>query len=688
MKQILIFSGTTEGRELAELLAGAGISAVVCVATEYGEQTMPELPGIEVHRGRMELQKMQEFIGKREFLMIVDATHPFATEVSENIKRSAGCQGIPCFRLKRDTKREEGKTEKMVRFSACADCAEALEQTQGNILLTTGSKDLSVYCKNPDLKKRLYVRILPCEESVALCREQGLAGRQIIAMQGPFSAEMNLALLRQYDIQVLVTKESGVQGGFAEKAEAAGRKGCLLYVIGNPETQAGASFEEVCAEIELRTGIQIKGERLSVTLVGVGMGDMGTLTIAAWKAIERADYVFGAGRLLEAVCRQGTGKAGRKSYPCYQAKDMIPILEGISRAGHKEAVMLFSGDSGFYSGCEKVLQELKEWKKKQTREIELTVLPGISAVSYFAAACGISWQDAKLLSIHGRGERRVWEAELLSALQYHEKLFLLVSGVKDVREIGEILLEKKLDVCRIFLGYQLSYPEEAILECTARACRQREEEGLYILAILQEKRKNRILPPHKKDEEFLRGKVPMTKEEIRALVVCRLKLTEGAVVYDIGSGTGSVAVEIAEQAESIRVYAVEQKEEGAVLIRKNRDKFMLSNLEVISGKAPDCMEGLPPATHAFIGGSSGRLKEILEMLYRKNPEMRIVITAISIETAGEINTLLKCMAITDEEMVQVQVSRAKRTGEYRMMQAENPVFICSFTFTGNESAGI
>ncbi|MBQ8189842.1 MAG: precorrin-6Y C5,15-methyltransferase (decarboxylating) subunit CbiT, partial [Lachnospiraceae bacterium] len=168
----------------------------------------------------------------------------------------------------------------------------------------------------------------------------------------------------------------------------------------------------------------------------------------------------------------------------------------------------------------------------------------------------------------------------------------------------------------------------------------------------------------------------------REVSICKLKLYEGAVVYDIGSGTGSIAVEIAGLSDEIKVFALEYKEEAISLIAQNKEKFELNNIEIVSGKAPDGLEELPVPTHAFIGGSGGRMKEILSVLYQKNSQMRVVINSISMETICEIKEVLSTFSIQNADVVQMQVSRAKSVGAYHLMQAENPVWICSFDFSG------
>ena len=172
----------------------------------------------------------------------------------------------------------------------------------------------------------------------------------------------------------------------------------------------------------------------------------------------------------------------------------------------------------------------------------------------------------------------------------------------------------------------------------------------------------------------------MTKEEVRQVSICKLRLEEDSVVYDVGSGTGSIAMEIAGLGEGLRVFAIEKKEEALSLIRQNQEKCGLQNIQVVEADAPEGLQKLPVPTHAFIGGSGGRMKEILDFLYQKNPRMRVVINAISLETICEIREVLSIYPMAEKELIQLQASRTNQIGGYHMMKAENPVWICSFTF--------
>lgn len=675
MKEILIFAGTTEGRELSEYLAVAGIAHTLCVATEYGEIVLKEHSLVKVHKGRMNQEEIEVYIKAGNFGAVVDATHPYAEVVTQNIKNAMQDMDIPYLRLKRESN-VTSSYEKIHYFKDSVSCAKALEKTDGNILLTTGSKELSVFAKFIDRKERLYVRVLPGIESLQLCMDCGIAGKQILALQGPFTTQMNEAMFRQYQIKCLVTKESGNAGGYQEKLDAAQNLGIPVFTIGCPAEQEGYTFEEVCEQLEMIFGQRIKKNTgFQIILAGVGMGNPNCLTKEVEKAIEEADILLGAGRMIAAY----QPKIEKKPY--YTAEQIIPYLEEMqsvtSSKVDRKVVILFSGDTGFYSGCQKLYDALLREINDGRLHTSVTVMPGISSVAYLAACMGENYQDADICSMHGKEL-----PNLEKKIRMGKQIFLLMSGLKDIHKLGKLLLDAGLIECTVVVGYQLSYPEQLIMELKPEECMKLQEDGLYTCCIKNPKPERKMLTHGKADGEFIRDNVPMTKEEVREVSICKLKLYEGAVVYDIGSGTGSIAVEIAGLSDEIKVFALEYKEEAISLITGNKEKFELNNIEIVSGKAPDALENLPVPTHAFIGGSGGKMKEILSALYQKNPHMRVVINAISMETICEIKEVLSTFSIQNADVVQMQVSRAKRVGAYHLMQAENPVWICSFDFSG------
>lgn len=742
LNRVLIFAGTTEGRTLSEYLSENRIEHTVCVATEYGEEVLSASPYMTIHQGRMGVSEMEKLMQTGSFAAVVDATHPYAVEVTANIREASQEAKLPYLRLKRwlDTETEGS----VFYFHSNEECVDALEKTEGNILLTTGSKELATYCSRPLVKDRLYVRILPGMESISICTELGIKGKQMIAMQGPFSTEMNEAILHQYEIACMVTKKSGRQGGYPEKLEAARRAGIPVYVIEPAGTERGYSMEEVCEKLqtllcaeesisvdksknvdksqnvgksknvdefknvdeskaadnimekkttdvpEAESGIEMctpskdatenditagmVDNKMNIILAGIGMGASKGLTGEVSDAIESADILLGAKRLIEPY------KPRMEKKPYYLGKDIVPYLEDLflQSAGKRyRVVVLFSGDSGCYSGCQALARCLHEAVAEKRFLADIRILPGISSVSYLASCIGESYQDAAIMSMHGK-----LLPDLAGRIQENEKTFLFMSGVKDMRKLGTALSEALMNDCIITAGYQLSYEDEEIIKLTPKECLSCEKEGLYICFIYNPHPKKRPLTPGIADEEFIRGKVPMTKKEIREVSICKLRLYPGAVVYDIGSGTGSVAVEMADMSPDIEVFALEQKPEAVELIEKNKEKFHLDNITVLKTKAPEGLMDLKMPTHAFIGGSGGNMKEIIETLYQINPGMRIVINAVSIETLCEIKEIILAYPVCDTEFVQLQVSRVKELGTYHMMQAENPIFVCAFTFGG------
>ena len=189
------------------------------------------------------------------------------------------------------------------------------------------------------------------------------------------------------------------------------------------------------------------------------------------------------------------------------------------------------------------------------------------------------------------------------------------------------------------------------------------------------------MTPFLSDQDFIRSDIPMTKQEVREVSVCRLHLFENSVLYDIGCGTGSVSVEAARLSKNIRVYSLDSNPAAVELTKKNAEKFGLKNISVKEGLAPLGLEGLPPADSAFIGGTKGQLKEILQALYKKNPSMRLVINALSLESLCHIQTVLKDFPHENFEAVQLSVSKAEKAGGYHLLKAQNPVFIFSFDFS-------
>ena len=235
--RFVLFSGATEGRRLSRELARLGAEVTVCVATEYGREEQGEAEGVTVLSGRMDEGDMARAV--QGAALCVDATHPYAVQASENIRAACEAVGAPLLRLLR----ESGEPpEGAQAFASAQEAADWLKGTRGNILLTTGAKELGAFA--PLGGERLYPRVLPLADSLAACGAAGVPGRNIIALQGPFSQELNEALIRQYHIKYLVTKDGGRAGGFAEKVRAAQAAGAALVLIRRPKEE-GLDYETV-----------------------------------------------------------------------------------------------------------------------------------------------------------------------------------------------------------------------------------------------------------------------------------------------------------------------------------------------------------------------------------------------------------------------------------------------------------
>ena len=238
---VLIFGGTTEGRELAQILSEKNIPATVSVATPLGAEELAGLSGITVLVGRKDTEEIIALL--EQCSCCVDATHPYAKEISQNIETACARTQTPWKRLLR----QKGGSFQGVQVASAQEAAQFLNNTEGNILLATGAKELAAFGALE--KTRLYPRVLPVQESLAQCQQLQIPTRNILALYGPFSQELNEAILRQYHIQWMVTKDGGAAGGFAEKVAAARQTGVELVVIGRP-AETGESLEQIVAWLE------------------------------------------------------------------------------------------------------------------------------------------------------------------------------------------------------------------------------------------------------------------------------------------------------------------------------------------------------------------------------------------------------------------------------------------------------
>lgn len=659
MCRIILFAGTTEGRELAEYLSRQQVKSTVCTATEYGGQLIGNDAYRTVRAGRMDESGMRALIKEhldahpcREAggVYVVDATHPYAAEVSRNIRAACEACAASYIRLLRAS--EEAQGERVKTVASVQEAVEFLAGTAGNILVTTGSKELEKFTALPNYEERVFARVLSSPEVAAMCDKLGFRGKHLICMQGPFSEELNTAMLRQFDAKWLVTKESGKEGGFAMKIAAAKKADAGVVLIGRPVKEEGMSPLTVRAY--LMEKLKWKPRR-KIAIVGIGMGSGGGMTEDARRVCKEAELLIGARRMLD-----GVADAPGHRFFSHRPQEIREYVE--MHPEYERIVLVQSGDVGFYSGAKR-LYEL--FSSEETE-----VYPGLSSLAALCAKLRTSWDDAKLLSLHGR------KANLIAAVRENKKVFALLGSGEEARQILEKLADYKMDVA-VTVAEQLSYPQERIRTGTPQELLKETFSDLSVLWI--ENPHARALSVHGiADEEFLRAKVPMTKSEVRSISLSKLRLRRDSVLYDVGAGTGSVAIEAALFAADGHVYAIEKKAEAAELIRENQKRFAADNLTVVEGVAPEALEELPEPTHVFIGGSSGNLREIIDTALRKNPAVRVVINCIALETAAEALSCVKTLPVEEIDIASVSVAKAKEVGPYHMMMGQNPVTILSF----------
>lgn len=650
MSKVLIFAGTVEGRTIAEYLSVNHISCHVCVATEYGESLLPAGRNLTVSHNRMKAEEMECLMVSLSVAFVIDATHPYAAVVTDHIRLACERAGKEYIRLIRET--QMITDERVVYVDSVKAAVDFLEGTNGAILAVTGSKELAEYTKLTDYKTRVYARVLSVPKVVVACDELGFRGKHLICMQGPFSKEMNVAMIRQLGTSWLVTKESGSTGGFIEKYQAALETNSRLVLIGRPKQECGLTLNACKEMLQKRFGIAIRRE---ITLVGIGMGSKETLTAEGLQAFATADLIIGAKRMIEAVCSQV-----QNVFHSYQPEVISAYIE--AHPEYERIAVALSGDVGFYSGAKKLMEVLPG---------EVKLISGISSMIYFCAKLKTSWEDIRPCSLHGR------ETNLTAFIQKHPRVFAIVGNTTGVSELCRRLVGYGMGDVEIAIGEQLSYREEKISKGTVRAFVDYETDGLSVVLLERDESNNRIVTHGIRDDEFLRDKAPMTKEEIRSISLSKLRLCKTSVAYDIGAGTGSVSVEMARMAYEGHIYAIEKKPDAIALLHQNKEKFAVDHLTIVAGLAPEACDNLAMPTHAFIGGSSGNLKEIMELLLSKNPKIRMVINCITLETMAEALHCLKTLPVMDTDIVQVSVGKSKEVGSYHMMMGLNPVYIIS-----------
>ena len=390
----------------------------------------------------------------------------------------------------------------------------------------------------------------------------------------------------------------------------------------------------------------------SLSIVSMGMGE-DTMTTAAIRAVEDAQALLGAPRMLAQFKR-----LNKPTFSVYAPGSVAQILGNES---YQRFALLVSGDAGLHSAAEAIIQSFSG----DTAMIE--VFPGVSSLQYLFAKMRRPWQDIGIVSCHGR------DGNLIDAVRRNPTTFALTGG--NVAALAGRMIDAGYGGLTATLGENLGMASERVLTAPVSALPTMKIGALAVLAIDNPDFDARVRFGIA-DSEFVRGDVPMTKAEVRAVALAKLALSPEAVCYDVGAGTGSVTVEMALASYRGHVYAIDRSEEAIQLVQQNCTTFHIGNVTPILGRAPDALADLPKPDAVFIGGSGGNLGAIFDCVLKKNPHARIVVNAIALQSVNSALAAFTAHGI-EPEMVQLSVSRGKAAGGMHMLTAMNPVFIIS-----------
>ncbi|ACV23130.1 Probable cobalt-precorrin-6Y C(15)-methyltransferase [decarboxylating] [Slackia heliotrinireducens] len=442
-----------------------------------------------------------------------------------------------------------------------------------------------------------------------------------------------------------------------------------------------------------------------VNIIGAGMGTLNTMTVAAHMALKGSGLVIGAQRLLDKL--GPFAPEGAAQLPLYRPDDIVDALK--AHADVPQASILLSGDVGFYSGAAGIHRALAPYETERRAgffmvedghiqadyfDIDADGMPraasapaeggfacsvkihsGVSSLVYFCDKLRLPWQDVFATSAHGR------DCDVAGEVRRHTKTFFLTGGKAKAQDVCARLQDAGFGGLRAVVGEGLSYPGERFVCGTVDELAGLTFDDLAVLLVfnpLAAAPTTACLP----DDAFERSSeggrmVPMTKEEIRAVAVSKLGIAPDSVVWDVGSGTGSITVACARAACAGQVHAVEMRPEAVELTRRNVSKFGLGNVTVTQGRAPEALAGLPAPDCVFIGGTTGSMADVIQAAVSANPQVRIVATAVTLETTAQLAQTVAACGLQHAEIIQLSVARSHQVGEYHLMKAENPVFMLS-----------
>lgn len=393
---------------------------------------------------------------------------------------------------------------------------------------------------------------------------------------------------------------------------------------------------------------------MRVTLLALGGGDFYSCTWEGIQALKDADIILGAQRLLDSIPKSCTDWRVAGHDP-----DML--LETILESDVQEAVVVYSGDTGFYSGARLLVPLLDR------EDVEYRVLPGISSVQLLASKLGTPWQDWNLVSAHGV------DCNVLAEVMKGKSTCFLTGGRLKPETICQILDNAGLGFLEAVVGSNLTYPDEQLERGTVSQFVDHEFPILSVLLVDPAPVSPRRTPGIP-DSAFLRGDVPLSKQPVRAAALSQMGVTPTDIIWDIGAGTGGVSVELALAAYEGQVFSIERNPDACELIARNREKFRAWNLELVEGEAPEALADLPMPDKVFIGGSGGEFRAILEAVLEKNPDALVCADAIAMETLTEAWNSMQVLGL-DPHVMQISAASTRPVGKLHLLLSNNPAFL-------------
>lgn len=390
---------------------------------------------------------------------------------------------------------------------------------------------------------------------------------------------------------------------------------------------------------------------MKIYLIGIGTDGCRTLTAEAADAIRTSDLLIGASRMLEPF--RGSGKT---CISTYQTNEIAKI---IMESHYKSVSVLFSGDTGFFSGAKALLAQLTP--------DDVTIIPGISSAAAFCAKIGKSYEKMHFLSLHGV------DSNIAIQTATHPLCFFLLGGKLRVSDLCRRLCDYHMSQIKVYIGQNLGYPNEKIISGSAAEFLDFSDDTLTVMGTENPAYLD-YLPSAIPDQDFIRSQIPMTKSQIRCIITALLHIRRHAVCWDVGCGTGSVSVEMAHRCPDGTVYAFDKNPEAVKLTMQNAKKFFCDNICAAEGLCPDILKDAAVPDFVFIGGSCGNLPGIFRTIAEKNPAAEILVSAVSLESLAQASDCFAQNGISPD-IVQIAVTNTRKIGNHTMLDAQNPVFL-------------